>query len=398
MRNLWVIGFLLVVLVLCFWPEPSKGESLSAIDLGGTIYNPTFKLPPMNTIATPPKDSPMLFLTPEMYKNLPKEWDWRDTGLLLDVRNQGQCGSCWAFASTSMLGDRISIGLHKLTGEHKWRFNLSVQNLISCITEDASLMGCKGAQTVEDAAKALCEEYTYYSKDDPEKLYPKHAKGGSYKGCTYPYMDSNGTPVPCLETFSCTEDTMKCKMLMEMVRGIKTQRKYFFNTGAVHQLGFFDLDKFGKPTMTQEQLKKTVLTMKASIYHFGPIVTGILVFKDFALHRCGVYVPNPKTGVIGGHAIEIVGWGTDKHSGLDYWVCKNSWGSPWGEEGYWMSYMYDTVTGLLANAVDAHVEEGNLRDILATTQFDCCYASMVPKKYQVPKRMDIKSLLREERK
>ena len=266
---------------------------------------------------------------------------------------------------------------------------MSVQNLISCITQDSGLMGCKGAQTVEDAAKALCETYKYYSSDDPEKKHPLVAKGGSYKGCTYPYMDENGEPIPCLENYKCTEDTMHCKELMEMVDGIKKQRKYFFNTDSVHMLGFFDLDSSGKPTMTKEQVKKTVLTIKASIYHFGPVITGILVFNGFSLHRCGVYMPNPKTGVAGGHAIEIVGWGTDIHSGIDYWVCKNSWGTPWGEEGYWRHYMYDTVTGLLANAIDAHIEEDNLKSILKTTQFDCCYSGMIG---EVPRRMDIKSL------
>ena len=35
---------------------------------------------------------------------------------------------------------------------------------------------------------------------------------------------------------------------------------------------------------------------------------------------------------MGGHAIRIVGWGTD--DGLDYWKVANSWNPYWGEEGY----------------------------------------------------------------
>lgn len=36
----------------------------------------------------------------------------------------------------------------------------------------------------------------------------------------------------------------------------------------------------------------------------------------------------------GGHAIKIIGWGTDADSGKDYWLVANSWNDSWGEKGY----------------------------------------------------------------
>ena len=34
------------------------------------------------------------------------------------------------------------------------------------------------------------------------------------------------------------------------------------------------------------------------------------------------------------HAVVAVGYGTDAHTGLDYYLVRNSWGPDWGENGY----------------------------------------------------------------
>lgn len=55
------------------------------------------------------------------------------------------------------------------------------------------------------------------------------------------------------------------------------------------------------------------------------------VYADFMNYKGGVY--KHVAGVRkGGHAIKILGWGIEQ--GVNYWICANSWGMGWGEEGY----------------------------------------------------------------
>jgi hypothetical protein len=46
-----------------------------------------------------------------------------------------------------------------------------------------------------------------------------------------------------------------------------------------------------------------------------------------------VYKPKANQVMAGGHAIEVVGWGTEDN-GEGYWIMKNSWGCNWGDSGF----------------------------------------------------------------
>ncbi len=60
--------------------------------------------------------------------------------------------------------------------------------------------------------------------------------------------------------------------------------------------------------------------------------TGFEVYHDFFNYKQGVY-HHVSGDLAGGHAVKILGWGKDEE-GTDFWICANSWGPGWGEEGF----------------------------------------------------------------
>jgi len=85
-----------------------------------------------------------------------------------------------------------------------------------------------------------------------------------------------------------------------------------------------------------------VENMMNEIYNNGPITAGFDVcqsFYDFynvASNAALVYkgsCTSSSSDYVGGHAISIVGWGTDS-TGTDYWLIQNSWSSSWGDNGF----------------------------------------------------------------
>ncbi len=69
--------------------------------------------------------------------------------------------------------------------------------------------------------------------------------------------------------------------------------------------------------------------MKNALIEYGPVVTAFNIYDDFYYYTGGIY--ERVSGVYkGSHAVAIIGYNDNP----GYWICKNSWGTYWGEEGY----------------------------------------------------------------
>jgi len=100
---------------------------------------------------------------PNFNLTAPSEIDWRTRGYVTPVKDQGQCGSCWAFSSTGAL-----------EGQHMREYGelipLSEQNLVDCVTFNA---GCHGGW--------MDNSFIYVMRNgglDTEQSYPYEAKDG----------------------------------------------------------------------------------------------------------------------------------------------------------------------------------------------------------------------------
>ncbi|CAL4931687.1 unnamed protein product [Urochloa decumbens] len=81
-----------------------------------------------------------------------------------------------------------------------------------------------------------------------------------------------------------------------------------------------------------------------------PIAAAIEMGGSLQFYNGGVF--SGQCGTRMNHAITVVGYGADANTGLKYWLVKNSWGTSWGERGYFRIRRDFTRSGLCGIALD----------------------------------------------
>ncbi|CAG2165316.1 unnamed protein product [Oppiella nova] len=230
----------------------------------------------------PPSDD-MIYDTAE---DIPESFDpreqWPDCYTVKEIRNQGCCGSCWAFSASEVISDRICIA-----SKNKEQVEVSAEDVLTC----------GGAGTCQGGWPSSV--FSYYIKSGV-------VSGGLYqskKGCQ-PYVITGDHPC------ASYVPTPKCqKSCIEGYNRTYTQDKHFGSKS------------YG---VRVSDVQRELMTN-------GPVSATFSVYEDFFAYKTGVY--HHLTGAVkGGHAVKLMGWGVE--NGVNYWLVANSWGEVFGEKGY----------------------------------------------------------------
>lgn len=85
--------------------------------------------------------------------------------------------------------------------------------------------------------------------------------------------------------------------------------------------------------------------MKAEIYAYGPISCSIDATTLFDAYPGG-YIYEEEHLPLLNHVISVVGYGLDAQTGQEYWIGRNSWGTYWGEYGFFRILMHEKNLGI----------------------------------------------------
>merc|ERR1712183_758318 len=109
-------------------------------------------------------------------KDLPAKVDWREEGVISAVKNQGQCGSCWAFGATEQIEAYTAIASGSL-------LELSAQQVTSCAP---NTLNCGGSGGCMGSTPPLAYSYI--------QLF------GQVSEADYPYVSGTTTCLPMTRT------------------------------------------------------------------------------------------------------------------------------------------------------------------------------------------------------
>eukprot|EP01035_Chromulina_nebulosa_P027029 gene27029-35477_t len=202
--------------------------------------------------------------------NLPTSIDWRDSNVVTPVKNQGSCGACWAFAAAEAIESFAAIQSGTL-------YELSTEQLTACAPNPQQ---CGGTGGCGGSTQALAFAYVANTT-------------GLLQRSSYP------------DTSSSQGRTSACLPLRV--------------APAVQISGYVTL-----PINDYSALMNAIVNI-------GPVTVSLDADALFS-YSSGILTCSNRWII--NHAVQLVGYGVDPITATKYWLLRNSWGTSFGENGY----------------------------------------------------------------
>jgi len=214
-------------------------------------------------------------------------FNWKDEGKLTAVKDQQQCGSCWAFSATETIETAWAMAGNKLT-------EFAPQQLVSC---DKTDNGCNGG---------LPSNAFEYVK----------SAGGLASEADYPYTSGKGV-------------TGTCASPLPAAAG-----------GTVSTWEYAQKQCQGFSACTED-----TDAIASKLQKYGPMSIAIDA-SQWSSYTGGVMdsascSSSPRKM---DHAVQLVGYNADADE--PYWIVRNSWNTNWGEDGFIRLKMGENTCGI----------------------------------------------------
>jgi cathepsin L len=239
------------------------------------------------------------------------EVDWKHLVMALQVPDQGECGSCWAVATSSMLQGRYEARGSTAAGVNR---SFSIQELVDCVPnprECGGSGGCNGA-TVELALQYVLEK-------------------GLSDASSKPYMGRRAGKVGCAALEDVGEATKQGTSFLSLAANLGDGMAVASRGGA----GVGLKQWYKLPENQALPLMRAVME--------GPVAISVAA-SSWYLYTRGIYDSCDKDAVID-HAVTLFGYGhilDPQKKKKKFWTIRNSWGKDWGESGFIRLLRHDT--------------------------------------------------------
>ena len=311
---------------------------------------------------------------------IPEVFDYRKEFFeyLPKIGNQGDCGSCWSFASSFVLSARFALATNQRATQLSTVYNLfCAKTKFSEYSND----GCKGDTllnafyffTLNGTITEKCLPYnlaqwTSASRAVSRRMYESDTVLSS-KDTNYKNLSITCPMLSCITASSNPKD-------VESIAFYKARVSYIV-AGSTRQYGASDENI--RLEMIANGPVASGFEVRADFFDYWKnLMEGVLVGKDL------IYQPKPISDTnesLGGHAIVIVGW--DIIDGVKCWIIANSWGATvtdfsvdanlvdYGDNGYFLFPRGSNSCGIESNVVAGIPKVGpNIVSATGFTQHD----------------------------